>query len=82
MVMVLITSERPTAVMAADEMQRRYRLTPRQTHVARLLAEGRSNKEIAAELGASEHTVRHHTEQVLRKLDLHTRAQVALKLRG
>ncbi|HEX7120074.1 MAG TPA: helix-turn-helix transcriptional regulator [Longimicrobiales bacterium] len=55
-------------------------LTPRQATVARLLAEGRSNAEIAARLGISPHTARHHTESVLLKLGVRSRAEVAARL--
>ena len=51
-------------------------LTRQEAHVARLLAERRSNREIAAALGISPHTARHHTERVLVKLGLHSRADV------
>ncbi len=51
-------------------------LTKREADVARLLAERRSNLEIAAALCISPHTARHHTEQVLVKLGLHSRAGV------
>ncbi len=62
----------PTAVL-----RERYRLTKRETDVARLLAAGKSNAEIAAALSISEHTARRHTEQVLSKPDVRSRAAVA-----
>jgi len=45
--------------------------------VARLLAAGLTNKEIAAELVIAVGTAGIHTERVLRKLDLRSRHQVA-----
>jgi DNA-binding NarL/FixJ family response regulator len=69
---------RLAASLAADELLRdRHRLTPREADVARLLALGKSNAEIAAALGISEHTGRRHTEQVLAKLGVRSRAAVA-----
>jgi DNA-binding CsgD family transcriptional regulator len=58
-----------------------FGLTPRQWDVARLLARGISNADIAATLGISPHTARRHTERVLRKLEVNSRAQVAAKVR-
>lgn len=56
----------------------RRALSPRETEVATLLAEGRSNKEIAQHLDVSEPTVKKHIGHVLRKLELQDRLQVAL----
>ena len=53
------------------------RLTPRETEIAGLLAEGLSNKEIAARLVISGRTVETHVDHVLSKLGMTSRAQVA-----
>ncbi len=50
-------------------------LTPRETEVLGLLAEGLANKEIAARLAFSTHTAKFHVESVLRKLDAANRAE-------
>ena len=47
-------------------------LTPREREVVQLLAEGKSNKEIAATLGVSVHTVETHRSNIMRKLDIHS----------
>jgi non-specific serine/threonine protein kinase len=52
-------------------------LTPRELQVARLLARGCSNKEIAAELVISPRTAEGHVERILTKLGFTSRAQVA-----
>ena len=52
-------------------------LTPRELQVARLIAGGRSNKEIAAELVISQRTAESHVEHILTKLGFTSRAQVA-----
>jgi predicted ATPase/DNA-binding NarL/FixJ family response regulator len=52
-------------------------LTSRELQVARLLALGRSNKEIAAQLVISQRTAEGHVENILTKLDFTSRAQVA-----
>jgi DNA-binding NarL/FixJ family response regulator len=46
-------------------------LTSRETEVLQLIAEGRSNKQIASELGISIKTVEKHRQQVMNKLNLH-----------
>jgi LuxR family maltose regulon positive regulatory protein len=52
-------------------------LTPREREVLRLVAEGRTNRQIAAELVVSEHTVHRHISNLLRKLGLPTRTAAA-----
>lgn len=50
-------------------------LTPREDEVLQLLAEGRSNKSIAARLGISEHTAKFHVNAILGKLGASTRTE-------
>ena len=52
-------------------------LSPRELQVARLVAGGRSNKEIAAELVISQRTAEGHVDRILTKLGFTSRAQVA-----
>jgi len=49
-------------------------LTPRELQVARLIAGGRSSKEIAAELVISQRTAETHVERILTKLGFTSRA--------
>ena len=49
------------------------RLTPRETEVLGWVARGHTNKEVAAILGVSHHTIRTQLEHVFEKLDVHTR---------
>ena len=64
----------PQQVMAASG------LTLRQAEVALLIAEGRTNPEIAELLGISRFTARNHAEQVLARLKVESRWQVAQAL--
>ena len=52
-------------------------LTPREREVIDLISEGLSNKGIASRLDISIHTVKSHVRNVMEKLALHTRLQVA-----
>lgn len=52
-----------------------HTLTPRQSQVLRLLAEGASTTQIAAELHLSRETVRNHVRHILRALDAHSRLE-------
>jgi predicted ATPase/DNA-binding NarL/FixJ family response regulator len=52
-------------------------LTPREVQVARLIAGGRTNKEIAAQLVISQRTAENHVEHILTKLGFTSRAQIA-----
>jgi DNA-binding NarL/FixJ family response regulator len=53
-------------------------LTSREVDVLRLVAAGKPNKQIAAELAISERTARTHVSGILRKLRLSSRTQAAL----
>lgn len=64
------------------DTQDRFVLTPQQVVVARRLAEGLSNAEIARKLFVSGHTARNHTYRVLTKLGISKRARVNSVLCG
>ncbi|MEP6905133.1 MAG: response regulator transcription factor [Gemmatimonadales bacterium] len=58
------------------------KLTQRERQVVDLIGEGHSNKQIAAQLHVAIHTVKSHVHNVLEKLALHTRLEVAAFTRG
>lgn len=65
-----------TAEQAADGMVEQ--LTARETTILQLVADGKTNKEIAAELVISENTVKIHLRNILEKLHLKNRIQIAV----
>ena len=69
-------SRRPTRPQAPRENDPLIEeLTPRERDVLALLADGYSNREIAARLGISDHTVKFHLASLFGKLGVTTRTQ-------
>ena len=66
---------------AVVQLQTEHGMTPREIEVAMLLIEGCSNRTVAKRLGISPHTARHHTQRVLAKLGVHSRAEAGARLR-
>jgi DNA-binding NarL/FixJ family response regulator len=65
---------RPTAASARAEA-----LTPRESEVLQLLAEGLANKEIASRLGISDHTVKFHVNALMAKLGVQSRTEAVVR---
>jgi PAS domain S-box-containing protein len=56
------------------------RLSPRERQVAELLLEGESPSSMAAKLSVSEHTVRNHLKGIYRRLGVHSKDELLLRL--
>jgi DNA-binding CsgD family transcriptional regulator len=77
----MVVLERRTPKMpSAGAICERFKLTPKEAQVCLLLGRGKSNDEIARELFISPHTARRHTEHILYKLKVRSRAEVGPKL--
>jgi DNA-binding CsgD family transcriptional regulator len=71
----VVVSERVIATAAPAIPQEGAALTPRELDVLRLVARGLGNKEIAAALDLSTHTVKYHLAAVLAKLGVRSRTE-------
>ena len=70
----------PVAFPAESAASEPSLLTPRETEVARLLVEGKTNPEIAADLFISERTVQSHVANIMAKLGVNSRTAVAARV--
>lgn len=67
-------------IARATETRRNERLTGREDEIARMVADGLSNKQIARELSISPATVKNHVHAILGKFDLSRRSAIARQL--
>ncbi|HEX2517560.1 MAG TPA: helix-turn-helix transcriptional regulator, partial [Chloroflexota bacterium] len=67
----------PREAAGAGDTGEGNRLTAREREVVALVAAGRTNRQIAEELVIARPTADRHVANILKKLDLHNRAQVA-----
>ncbi|MEA5020135.1 MAG: helix-turn-helix transcriptional regulator [Gordonibacter sp.] len=63
-----------------DQVGEQYCLTEREVEIMKLIGKGRSKKYIAGTLYLSEDTIRWHTKQLYRKLDIHNRQELLTKI--
>ncbi len=74
--------ETPTFDEQCTRAVERFGLSERESEVLRLTCEGLSKREAADRLCISEDTVRYHTKQLYKKLDVHNRQELMLKVFG
>ena len=74
----VVSPEDLSANPKAEPRASRSRLTPREREILQLLAEGKSNKDVASLLGISVNTAEAHRANIMLKLDLHTVAELVL----
>jgi len=73
------TQQLSAASTETDELRIRYkRLSPRESEVLPLVAAGLLNKQIAAELGAAEKTIKQHRGRVMLKMEAESLAELVL----
>jgi DNA-binding NarL/FixJ family response regulator len=68
----------PRLLEKSKQVQVEIPLTPRELAITKLVGEGKTNKEIAAVLHLSVGTVKNHITQILQKLGLRDRTQLAI----
>ena len=74
-----VISRLPELIGGKEEFDyARYGLTEKEWELTTLVAQGLSNKEISTEMFLSEGTVRNYLSQILEKLDLRDRTQLAI----
>ncbi|HET9858869.1 MAG TPA: response regulator transcription factor [Nocardioidaceae bacterium] len=69
-------------ILAGRRVQSGWNLTDREAEVLALIADGRSNPEIARQLEVSLKTVQNHVSKVLTKMQVRDRTQAVLRMRG
>jgi DNA-binding NarL/FixJ family response regulator len=69
-------------ILAGGRVQPGWNLTDREAEVLALIADGRSNPEIARQLEVSLKTVQNHVSKVLTKMQVRDRTQAVLRMRG
>lgn len=75
-------ADQPDVVVPLRGSETGASLTQREREVAGLIAEGYSNKAIAAQLGVALHTVKSHVHRALEKLEVSSRLQLAARARA
>ncbi len=58
------------------DIQAEYDLTPRELEILHLIVAGKTNKEIARDISRTERTVEYHRNQIMKKCNAHTAADL------
>jgi DNA-binding NarL/FixJ family response regulator len=68
-----------TRTRVDQDLQRRVqRLTPRELQILSAMAEGHGPEQISEDLGVSRHTLRTHTQNILTKLNVHSKTEAVV----
>lgn len=78
----IVTGLGSNTTLKTPECKKADELTGRETEIAKLIAKGNTNKEIAKLLFISEGTVKNHVTNILSKLYLRDRTQIALYVKN
>lgn len=65
-------------LVSSEDERKKYRLTNRELTILKLIVDGKSNKEIASEIFITEGALRNAVSEILRKLNLRDRIQLAV----
>jgi DNA-binding NarL/FixJ family response regulator len=77
--LIAVPAESSSVIVPAAAEPVAENLTPREIETLEMLAEGLSNKQIAARLSISEHTAKFHVNSILGKLDAATRTEAVMR---
>ena len=77
--LIAVPAESSASIAPAASESMVETLTPREMETLEMLAEGLSNKQIAARLSISEHTAKFHVNSILGKLDAATRTEAVMR---
>lgn len=77
--LIAVPAEAISSVLPAAPEAAMENLTPREMEALEMLAEGLSNKQIAARLNISEHTAKFHVNSILNKLGAGTRTEAVMR---
>jgi DNA-binding CsgD family transcriptional regulator len=79
-IMILLERVVEKHTIDLQEIGQRHRLSPREVEVVGLVCEGRTNREIGEKLYISEHTVKDHLKNIMRKMEVATRNEMVAVL--
>jgi DNA-binding CsgD family transcriptional regulator len=79
-IMVLLEKVVERRTIHFSEVAERYQLSKREIEVVRMICEGRNNREIGEQLYISEHTVKDHIKNIMRKMEVASRNELVAVL--
>ena len=79
-IMVLLERVVERRTIHFSEVAERYQLSKREIEVVRMICEGCTNREIGEKLYISEHTVKDHIKNIMRKMEVASRNELVAVL--